>query len=100
MMQAIEVEKYRGVLCRSCKQAIPLPAVVTSLEAERNNIEEGSENQLGALVFTLRCRACDKEQPYRSSEIVDFEGTPRPRLSRSHAARALRLSNLARAANA
>jgi hypothetical protein len=34
-------------------------------------------------VFTLRCRTCDKEKPYRVTDIVEFEGAPKPRLVRA-----------------
>ena len=29
-------------------------------------------------LFGLRCRVCGREKPYRESDIVDFEGTPKP----------------------
>ena len=80
MNQQLENQTYAGVVCRCCRQAIPLPAFVVSLEAEIENekspLGEGSQER----VFSLRCRACDKEMPYRTNDIVDFEGTPRPRV--------------------
>jgi hypothetical protein len=27
-------------------------------------------------VFNVRCPSCHKEKPYRTREIVEFEGTP------------------------
>jgi hypothetical protein len=34
------------------------------------------ESQGKSQVFNLRCPFCHKEKPYRTREIVDFEGTP------------------------
>jgi hypothetical protein len=91
----VEVKKpsYRGVLCRGCRQPIPLPAIVESAGKHAGS-EQGSEHSRS--VFSLRCRACDKEHPYRMSDVQEFEGTPRSRTSRllrrreglSHAANA------------
>jgi len=77
MIEELKTPQYRGVLCRSCHQPIPLPTIVNNLEAERKH-----EEFRGALVFTLRCRSCDKEQPYRASEIVEFSGAPKSRHTR------------------
>lgn len=65
-------QSYRGVLCVSCRQPIPVPAIVVTMEAE-------SDEEQHVRVFNLRCRACEKEQPYRSTDIVDFDGMPRTR---------------------
>ena len=35
-------------------------------------------------VFSLRCRACEREKPYRASDVVEFEGARRAALVRSH----------------
>lgn len=79
MNEQLEKQVYAGVVCRSCRQAIPLPAIVVSMVSEIENDKSGLETQQ-ACVFSLRCRACDKEMPYRTNDIVDFEGTPRPRI--------------------
>lgn len=79
MNQQMEKQSYAGVVCRSCRQAIPLPPIVISMASEIDNDPTVRENPQGC-VFSLRCRACDKEMPYRVNEIVDFEGTPRPRI--------------------
>jgi hypothetical protein len=67
-------QSYRGVRCLSCRQPIPLPAILTH-----------SAHEHPARVFSLRCRACEREKPYRTSEIMDFEGAPRTRVSGSRA---------------
>jgi formate hydrogenlyase subunit 6/NADH:ubiquinone oxidoreductase subunit I len=66
-------QSYRGVLCASCKQAIPVPAIVVSMETESGDTEPSIR------VFNLRCRACEKEHPYCSTDIVEFDGAPRAR---------------------
>jgi hypothetical protein len=65
-------QSYRGVRCLSCRQPIPLPAILTH-----------SAHEHPGRVFSLRCRACEREKPYRASEIMDFEGSPRTRVTRS-----------------
>ncbi len=77
MIQQLE-ERYDGVLCLCCRQPIPLPAIINhmGLTSARPDGERSDR------VFTLRCRACDKEMPYRASEIVKIEGTPKPRMFR------------------
>ncbi len=73
-MEAVR-QSYRGVRCLSCRQPIPLPAILTH-----------SAHEHPGRVFSLRCRACEREKPYRATEIMDFEGAPRARVSGSRAA--------------
>jgi|SRR5580658_3886068 hypothetical protein len=81
MNQQLEKQSYAGVVCRCCRQPIPLPAIIVSMASEIGGRESSLRENSQGRVFSLRCRACDKEMPYRASEIVDFEGTPRPRVS-------------------
>jgi len=69
----IETERptFRGVACLHCKAPIPVPAIVGSFQEASN--EESSRRK--SQVFTIRCPQCHKEKPYRTKEIVDFEGT-------------------------
>jgi hypothetical protein len=70
----IETERptFRGVICLHCKAPIPVPAIVGSLQLA----DDGTESsQRRSQVFNLRCPSCHKEKPYRTREIVDFEGT-------------------------
>jgi len=93
------VQRYRGVLCRCCNQPIALPGIISRLEEEAHHDADES----GARVFTLRCGICEKEYPYSELAIIEVEGTPKPRLTRSNGARALgrRLAgDMARAAHA
>ncbi len=74
MTQEMKSQSYRGVLCEHCRQPIPLPAIVIHLETVT---AKDPENHTRA--FVLRCRACENEHIYRSTDIAEFEGTPRPR---------------------
>jgi len=72
MIQEAQAQQYSAVLCRSCRQPIPLPAIVA-----------GSSQDDPGRVFTLRCWTCYSEKPYRVTEIVAFEGVPKPRVART-----------------
>ncbi len=61
---------FRGVVCLHCKAPVPVPAIVDSLQPETDSSQRKSQ------VFNLRCPCCHKEKPYRTREIVDFEGKP------------------------
>ncbi len=71
-----ETQYFRGVVCLHCKAHIPVPAVVGRIghTAPEAGLEDSSQSN--SLVFGVRCPACHKEKPYRTSEIVDFEGAP------------------------
>lgn len=102
MNQKQEKQSYAGVVCRSCRQPIPIPPVVVSMESAAENESTSLGESPRGRAFTLRCRVCDKEMPYRTSEITEFEGTPRPRLSpaRRRTVRDGSNEDLSRAANA
>jgi hypothetical protein len=65
---------FRGVVCLHCKTPIPVPAIVSHSQASSS--EEAEVLQKKSQVFNVRCPYCLKEKPYRTREIVDFEGTP------------------------
>lgn len=65
---------FRGVVCLHCKTPIPVPAIVS--EAKASSSEDMETLQQKSQVFNVRCPYCLKEKPYRTREIVDFEGTP------------------------
>jgi hypothetical protein len=46
---------------------------VGSGESVEDTVASGSRK---SQVFNVRCPRCQKEKPYRTREIVDFEGTP------------------------
>jgi hypothetical protein len=70
----IETERptFRGVVCLHCKASIPVPAIVGSRQAWNDDRTESS--QPNSQVFNIRCPECHKEKPYRTREIVDFDG--------------------------
>jgi hypothetical protein len=76
MTQDVAKPSYRGVLCMSCRQPIPLPAIVLSLVPPRGS-EESTWTEHTERAFTLRCRACGRERPYRSVDVIELEGVPR-----------------------
>ena len=79
MVHEIDKQKYRGVLCMSCRQPIPVPEIVLRLELHSDARASDLADEIRGHVFSLRCRACDREKPYRSADIVEFEGAPRRR---------------------
>ena len=81
----IETERptFRGVVCLHCKAPIPVPAIVGSLQAASDGAES---SQRKSQVFNLRCPYCHKEKPYRTREIVEFEGTPETVITPEHTA--------------
>jgi cytochrome c5 len=76
-------QQYRGVLCVHCRQPIPLPATVSRQASEAAEPESGNAEAMGSRVFTLRCRVCHEEGLYSERKIIECEGAPRTRISRS-----------------
>jgi hypothetical protein len=101
MTQDAITQSYRGVRCLSCRQPIPLPAVVANMELPTQTEASDAQKPKHNRVFSLRCRSCEREKPYRATDIIDFEGTPKPRVSRARKAHASEehRRGLARAAN-
>jgi hypothetical protein len=83
MNQEAVQQSYRGVRCLSCTQPIPLPSILIEMGSTLRGVSVRSDEH-SARVFSLRCRFCEREKPYRMSDIMDFEGEPRRRASRSH----------------
>ena len=102
MVQDVKAPSYRGVICRLCRQPIPLPAIILNLEKAAERDSRDSRQEMPVRVFHLRCRACQKEQMYWSTEASVFEGTPRSALSRDRSAHTLSRhpGDIAKAANA
>jgi hypothetical protein len=85
MSQHVAEQSYRGVRCMSCRQPIPLPAFLIETDSRLRGLSAQRADEHSTRVFSLRCRACEREKPYRTCDIQDFEGTPRLRAHRSHA---------------
>jgi hypothetical protein len=101
MNQSVEGKHFRGVVCVRCRQPIPVPSVVGRKGTSTRSIGQNSPQEMNSRVFTLRCRACQSEHPYTTTQIVDCEDAPGPRPSgRSFADGALGYGeNATRAAN-
>jgi len=76
-------QSYRGVRCLSCRQPIPVPAILVAMDSALSGKGSAAAHEHPTRVFSLRCRACEREKPYRASDIMDFEGAPRTRPSRA-----------------
>lgn len=92
------IQSYRAVICHCCRQPIPLPGIVLNIESSLINDETELGYEKSERAFALRCRSCEREMAYRTSNIVEVEGTPKPRVSRTHSRR--QVTPLSRAANA
>jgi hypothetical protein len=73
MTMEAEHPTFRGVVCLHCKAPIPVPPIVGSLQSAGSEGTESSQRK--SQVFNIRCPRCHKEKPYRTREIVEFEGT-------------------------
>lgn len=75
MTLEMEHQTFRGVVCLNCKAPIPVPAIVGefSVVPVEGKLERGRSS-----VFNVRCACCHKERPYRTSEILSFDGLPLP----------------------
>ena len=85
MVQEATTPQYSAVLCRHCRQPIPVPSIVTRMENLLNTSDSAVESDRA---FTLRCRSCECEHPYRSSQIVQVDGEPRGRRALARATNA------------
>jgi len=98
MSQQAVQQSYRGVRCLSCRQPIPLPSFLIETDSRIRGLSAHQADEHSTRVFSLRCRACEREKPYRVTDIMDFEGEPRVHLRRAHPLQEHRTAR-ARAAN-
>ena len=75
MVQETTIPRYAAVICRVCRQPIPVPAIVTQMDSFIGASEY--DNAQHNRVFHLRCRSCSAEKLYQSSQIVEVEGLPK-----------------------
>jgi hypothetical protein len=73
-------KEYRGVLRRRCNAPVPVSSKVVSLQDELEFVETS-----GQRAFIARCRLCECESVYATSDIQMFDGEPRKRGSRARA---------------
>src|ERR1700730_17233355 len=102
MIQDLKQQQYRGVKCVRCRQLIPIPRLVATVEAELRREETTILRDLKCRVFNLRCPACRKERSYMIGEILELEaepaiGTPR---AEPNSVRSQLLGERAKASNA
>ena len=71
-----EKQKYSGVRCYSCGEAIPLPTKIVQKVHARSEKADASHPET-PIVFNLRCKACEKESFYGVKDMIQIEGTPR-----------------------
>jgi hypothetical protein len=79
MVEQAPKQLYRGVTCFYCHQPIPISPTAAHRERKLRLAGMNPTGELGSCVFTLRCRACEREGLYAESNFKDFEGTPRVR---------------------
>ncbi len=100
MSTQTEQPTFLGVVCLYCKSAIPVPSVVGHTG---DKLHDGAEApQRNSQVFNVRCPICQKERPYWTKEIVNFNGTPEIMISsaRPVSVQSFRQSEAAKAAKA
>lgn len=101
MVPETQQQHYRGVLCLHCGKPIPISPLVASREAEMPGNETTTSREQKCQVFNLRCAACGKEKPYKTSEIRKFPGAAKESPNAiPTAARTSQLGNKSKAANA
>jgi hypothetical protein len=76
-------QSHPGVRCLSCRQPIPLPAILFRLGSKFVGNCPDSALEHPIKVFSLRCRAWEREKPDRTPDTTNFEGAPRAGMSRS-----------------
>jgi hypothetical protein len=96
MIQEATTPQYSAVTCKYCREPIPVPGIVLRMESLPHPFD--TEAGQSERVFNLRCRVCEGEHPYRSSQIVQVEGEPKGRRARPKSI--YRHGPLARAAGA
>jgi hypothetical protein len=76
-------QQYRGVLCRHCRQAIPLSPSAALKEKECEDPRSIDLHEFALCSFSLRCRVCHGEGQYTVLDVIDCDGTPRIRRPQS-----------------
>ena len=81
-------QQYRGVLCRRCRQPIPLSTFAAGKECgfkpqEASVHDESTVLSFTVSSFTLRCRVCEAEGLYTALDVIDCNGIPRIRSSQA-----------------
>lgn len=101
MVETTAKQRYAGVRCYSCGEAIPVPSRI-SKKAAIGGSDAEPVRDINSSVFNLRCKVCEKENFYGPRDVLEIEGTPRlTRLKAGPVGSLLRPAvKLARSANA
>ena len=75
--------QYRGVLCIHCHQPIPLSPSAELKQIKFKEHRSGDTGDFSVFSITLRCRACHGEGVYTQSDVIDLDGSPKQRGSRT-----------------
>jgi hypothetical protein len=99
MSDELKSQKYTGVLCHSCRQPIPVPQRMIDKARLFETEDELGPHELPASILNLRCKACERENFYRISDMQDIPGTPFSTRARSSYTLMRSQNRLSRAAN-
>jgi hypothetical protein len=94
MSDELKSQKYTGVFCHSCRQPIPVPQRMIDKTKSLEINDQRGHHEVPASILNLRCKACERENLYKVSDVQDIPGTPL-----SFAARARSSSTLLRSQN-
>ncbi|MFZ0213623.1 MAG: hypothetical protein WBE20_08315 [Candidatus Acidiferrales bacterium] len=82
--QGTEVAHFRGVACLHCGEPIHLTPRVAILEAALRGAAASGADAGEPRRFVTWCEACEREAPYFTNEVEDFDGSA---ATREHAQR-------------
>jgi len=77
MVETTATQRYAGVRCYSCGEAIQVPARIAKKAIMSGNEDVEQTREINPSVFNLRCKVCEKENYYGPRDIREIEGTPR-----------------------
>ena len=69
-------EKYHGVRCHFCGETIPVPARIAHKQALLKLAPAGNPDEENFPTLNLRCRVCQKENFYKSSDVQEVGDLP------------------------
>jgi hypothetical protein len=94
MSDELKSQRYTGVFCHSCRQPIPVPQRMMDKASLLEIDDQLGHHEAPASILNLRCKACERENFYKISDVQEILGTPL-----SFAARARPSSTLLRSQN-
>ncbi len=76
MTLGTKMEKYHGVRCHSCGQTIPVPSRIATRRASVDSGPGGAAADQHFPSLNLRCRVCEKENFYKTTDVHEVAGAP------------------------